>query len=148
MIEIKRATLSDIESLTSLFDQYRVFYLQDPKPNEAETFLENRIINDDSAILIAKKNDIAIGFAQLYPSFSSVSMRQLWILNDLFVEPAHRKQNVAKSLIAAAESLARASGSIGLTLKTSRDNESAQALYEKLGWKRDEQFVSYNLRFK
>ncbi len=33
----------------------------------------------------------------------------------------------------------------GLTLKTAVDNYVAQALYESLGWQRDEDFFSYNL---
>ena len=32
----------------------------------------------------------AVGFTQLYPSYSSVNMASLWVLSNLFVDPRHR----------------------------------------------------------
>ena len=47
---------------------------------------------------MAFDGDNPIGFVQLYPSFSSVSMMRSWVLNDLFVKgnpPA--KRDLARS---------------------------------------------------
>lgn len=86
-----------------------------------------------------------LGFVQLYPSFSSVSMKRLWVLNDLFVVPGARRRGAAEALMARARRLALETGAEGLVLETAVDNKKAQRLYEKLGWKRDREFYRYNL---
>jgi GNAT superfamily N-acetyltransferase len=58
-------------------------------------------------ILTATDKGSMVGFAQLYPSFSSVLMKRIWILNDLFVEKDFRREGVAKLLMDAAERYAR-----------------------------------------
>jgi ribosomal protein S18 acetylase RimI-like enzyme len=42
---------------------------------------------------------------------------------------------------------ARAVGASGMTLATAHANVSAQRLYESMGWKRDEEFREYFVRF-
>lgn len=87
---------------------------------------------------------VAYGFIQLYPTFSSVSIKRLWILNDLFVIPEGRRQGVGTKLLERARAFAVETHAKGLTLKTAVENVSAQALYESLGWQRDNHFFSYD----
>jgi ribosomal protein S18 acetylase RimI-like enzyme len=68
-----------------------------------------------------------------------------WVLNDLFVASGARRQGVAAALLEAAAVHARALGVSSLSLTTGRDNQAAQALYESLGWQRDDHFYSYAL---
>lgn len=84
---------------------------------------------------------------QLYPSFSSTSMKRVWILNDLFVAPDHRRTSVGRTLMAAAEDLARATGAKGLVLSTQKTNATAKTLYAARGWKLDEVFDHYHRDF-
>jgi len=86
----------------------------------------------------------ALGFTQLYPSFSSVSMARTFILNDLFVVPQARGMGVGKSLLKTARDYAARIGAVRLSLSTSIDNSAAQTLYEQQGWARDRQFLVYN----
>ena len=90
-------------------------------------------------------NSRAVGFVQLYPVFSSLSMRPQWILSDLYVAPEARKQGAGAALMNRARELARATGADGLMLETAVDNLTAQKLYEELGYKRDEEFFRYFL---
>ena len=69
---------------------YRVFYEQKSDIHAARVFLEERLRKEESIIFIAKAGLDSVGFVQLYPAFSSVSMRKSWILNDLFVSETHR----------------------------------------------------------
>src|SRR5690606_17256402 len=85
------------------------------------------------------------GFVQLFPSFSSVSAARIYVLNDLFVAPAHRRQGVARRLLEAAHRVGSDGGAVYLALSTARDNRPAQALCESLGWVRDEAFHQYTL---
>lgn len=143
---IERATLADLDALASLFDAYRVFYAKPSDPETARAFLRERLANGESVILLARDaNGNALGFTQLYPCFSSVSARSLWILNDLFVVASARRRGVARALIERARQHAVKTGAVRLTLQTAHDNARAQALYESLGWVRQEGMLEYAL---
>ena len=94
-------------------------------------------------ILLAERDGQPLGFTQLYPSFSSVSMNRLWILNDLFVDPRQRGGGIGHALMNAAENFARNDGSKGLELATQKTNATAKALYEARDWKLDDEFDYY-----
>ena len=88
-------------------------------------------------------NLIPVGFVQRYPSFSSVSMKRIYILNDLFVDSAYRGKGYASLLIQKACEYAGEQGIYKLELKTQIINTKARALYTKLGWEQDTKFCSY-----
>jgi GNAT superfamily N-acetyltransferase len=144
-IGIVRAELKDLDALVPLFDGYRQFYGQRSDPLSARAFLRERLERDESVIYLARIAGRAAGFTQLYPSFSSVSMRPLWILNDLYVRSDIRRGGVARALLQRARDHAVATGAKGLTLSTGVANKPAQALYESAGWQRDEDFFQYHL---
>jgi len=76
-----RATLDDLDGLAALFDAYRVFYRQAADRALARAFIEERLQRGESVIFIARDAaGEAVGFTQLYPAFSSVSARRIWIL--------------------------------------------------------------------
>ena len=132
-----RASREHLNHLTPLFNGYRVFYKQESNPAAAKAFLQERFEKQDSVIFLAQdENGNALGFTQLYPSFSSVAMKRVYILNDLFVTPEARGQQVGTALLEQAKSFAQAQGARGLVLETGADNP-AQKLYEKNGWTQD-----------
>jgi ribosomal protein S18 acetylase RimI-like enzyme len=135
-ISTSRATLEDLDALTTLFDGYRVFYEQASDPERARAFIAERLRRGESVIFIAHDEGAreALGFTQLYPMFSSVSARRIWVLNDLFVAPAVRKRGVAHALMDRARDFAKEAGALRLILETAEDNHAAQALYESLGY--------------
>jgi GNAT superfamily N-acetyltransferase len=127
-----------------MFDDYRVFYEQQSDIEAARRFLRARFENNDSVIFVAVDDEgDGLGFVQLYPTFSSLSMRKLWILNDLYVAKDARGTGVATSLLERARVYAIETHAKGLMLQTAVDNVPAQKLYEKLGWRRDEDFFTY-----
>ncbi len=149
MAEVRtvRAGLDDLEALVPLFDGYRQFYRQPSDPESAQAFLAERIKRGESVIFVAIVDGAAAGFTQLYPLFSSVSMKRLWLLNDLFVAPAGRRAGVGRALLDRADRWARETGAKGLTLSTELTNAAAQRLYESAGWTKDDQFVHYHRFF-
>jgi len=145
---VTRATMSDLNVIASLFDKYRQFYEQQPDIEKAKAFMEERLTMDDSVVFIAKERDNleeGLGFTQLYPSFSSVSMEKIWILNDLYVESKARKAGVARLLMKEAESFAAQTRAKSVVLKTAKNNEPARHLYQSLGYQKDEAFDHYGL---
>lgn len=143
-MKIIQATTDHLPAVAPLFDAYRQFYGQPSDLPAALEFLSQRLTNRESAVFLALDGDEALGFVQLYPSFSSVSLRRVWILNDLFVAPAARQRGAATALISQACAFARADGAKGLALETAIDNP-ARKLYERLGWRRDTDFYHYSL---
>lgn len=148
-LAITRASLADLDALAHLFDGYRVFYGKPSDPSKARAFLQERLGNDESVIFLARDAEgNALGFTQLYPCFSSVSARRLWILNDLFVSPDARRRGVAKALLQRAREHGNETGVVRLTLQTAHDNAQAQALYESLGWVRQDGMYEYALELR
>ena len=136
-------TQGQVELVVPLFDAYRQFYGQPPDLEGAHRFLAERISRGESVIFAVVEGDRALGFTQLYPSFSSVSMRPIWILNDLYVAEGARRRGVGVRLLRAARDHARQTGAARLALSTAVTNTTAQALYERDGWKRDTAFLHY-----
>lgn len=143
---VRQATVADLDLLAPLFDSYRQFYRNAPDLDRARRFLLERFRRNESIIFLALEDDgIAVGFTQLFPSFSSGSTAPVLILNDLFVAPKCRRQKVGSSLLDAVASHARTVGAVRLTLSTEVTNQGARALYEEAGWKLQTDFCVYNL---
>ncbi len=144
-MEIYQATIEDLEGVSNLFNAYRMFYKQTSNLEGAKGYIKERLENEDSVIFIVKNNQKYIGFTQLYPTFSSISMKNAWILNDLFIDPEARKQGIGEMLLHKAKDYAIKTGAKSISLSTAPDNFSAQRLYEKNGYERDSQFYHYEL---
>ncbi len=143
--EVREAGVGDLDQLVPLFDAYRQFYRQASDPGRARRFLQERLEHGQSAIFLAISQGAAIGFTQLYPSFSSGAMAPIFILNDLFVTPDARRSGAGTLLLQAAADFGRRSGALRLTLSTELTNTPAQAVYERCGWRRDTAFCVYQL---
>ncbi|CAM2905214.1 GNAT family N-acetyltransferase [Paenibacillus sediminis] len=145
--EVRQATIDDLDGLAEIFNDYRVFYGQTPNLEQARLFLFERFEHLESIVFIAKdqNTDRIVGFTQLYPVFSSISMRRSLILNDLYVNEQYRKQGIASMLLDEAQSYAKSIKAKGLELSTAITNEQAQRLYERYGYVKDEEFYHYYL---
>lgn len=144
-MRVRQAQIADLEKLMPLFDSYRQFYGEQPDLARAKDFLRDRFEQQQSIIIMAFMGEEAVGFTQLFPSFSSTRTARIFILNDLFVTPQARGKGFAKLLLAAACDYGRSVGAIRLSLSTAVDNDSAQSLYEGAGWIRDNQFCGYTI---
>jgi ribosomal protein S18 acetylase RimI-like enzyme len=151
-MQLKRITLPDCLLVTSLFDDYRVFYKYPSDISLAERFIKERLENNESVIFVAlTDNGKPAGFTQLYPLISSGRAIKNWLLNDLYVAPEYRKQGVGEALIKAAMEFATADGAAFLQLETAIDNYNAQRLYENIGFNKkepDPSFFVYQLPLK
>ena len=141
---VRQATIHDLEQLVPLFDGYRQFYGRISDLRAAREFLLARFTNEESTVFLAHEDERAIGFTQLYPSFSSISLARIFILNDLFVHEQARRKGVASALMSAAVKFATALGAARLSLSTAITNDAAQALYHSAGWRSDDQFFVYD----
>ena len=144
-VKISNATKTDVAAIAQLFDAYRQFYQYPPDLALANRYIEERIENTESLILLAQDASAqALGFCQLYPTFCSLEAKPIYALYDLYVAPAARGAGIGNLLLLAAEQSAREHGMCRLDLTTAKTNLPAQAAYEALGWVRDEVYFSYS----
>ena len=143
-VRARQAVVADLDALSALFDEYRQFQGQPSDLAAARAFLAERFDHGESVAFIAQSDAQPVGFAQLYPSFSSVSLSRVFVLNDLYVRQGARRGGVASVLLDEVERYAWAFGAARVTLNVARDNASAQALYRARGWTQDEQFYMFH----
>jgi ribosomal protein S18 acetylase RimI-like enzyme len=144
-MKTRKVSIADIEDVSKLFDEYRIFYKKESDLQGAKKFLLERIENKESEIFVAEndKNQL-VGFVQLYPVFSSTRMKRLWLLNDLYVNKNYRVQGISVLLIDEAKKLCKDSNACGLVLETAKSNEVGNKLYPKTGFSLDEEHNYYS----
>lgn len=145
-MRVSRATPSDVDELVPLVEAYREFYRQAPDDKTVQ-YVTDRLAREEAVVFIARRDARAVGFTLIYPTFSTVALAQIWLLNDLFVAECARGSGVASRLMEAAEQAARDAGAARIWLRTAHDNMAAQALYEGRGWAEDLVFRRYDLTF-
>lgn len=147
-MRIEQATIKDLPDIAFLFDQYRIFYRQPGDLEAAQKFIQARLQQQDAVIFLARENNQPVGYTQLFPSWSSVSMQRVWILNDLFVMPENRNQGIAKALMNKAKDHAESTNAARIILATEVTNKIGQSLYESMGYSRFGDFYHYVLKLQ
>ena len=143
---VRRVTTADLDLVAPLFDAYRQFYGCAADLDLARRFLGERLDLGESVIFVAVINGNGVGFVQLYPMFTSIGAKRAWILNDLYVTPDARRQGVGLALMDAARKMAEETGAAWMELATAKDNATAQALYRRCGYERDEKYDRFQLK--
>jgi GNAT superfamily N-acetyltransferase len=144
LVFVRQAVFADLDHLTTLFDQYRRFQGKAPDLGACRAFLRDRFDHAESVVFLAAMAEQPVGFAQLFPSFSSTALARVFILNDLFVAEHGRRAGVASAILAAVEEYGRSLGACRLSLNVAQRNAAAQRLYESKGWVRDGEFLMYH----
>lgn len=139
---VTQQTMGDV---VPLFNAYREFYGQSSDLQQAEQFIQERVMGGESIIFLAYLEEKPVGFAQLFPVFSSVAMKRAFLLNDLFVAKQARKQGVAQALMEQCYIYCQQEDARYMMLETARDNVQAQKLYEKMGMTIDETVYYYSI---
>ncbi|MFN2527184.1 MAG: N-acetyltransferase family protein [Candidatus Baltobacteraceae bacterium] len=143
-MRIQRAGITDLDDLRPLLQAYRLFYKQDRDPAGEQRFLQERLANLDSTIFIARSAERAVGFAQLFTTYSSVHLGPSLSLEDLYVDPQARGKGIARALLDRAKAHALQMKATGMFLETAHSNRAAQRVYERAGWQLESVFRKYN----
>ncbi|NQZ33301.1 MAG: GNAT family N-acetyltransferase [Oceanospirillaceae bacterium] len=146
-MKIIQCTHSYLDLLVELVEDYRVFCGFARSLEASKAFLQKLISSQESVIFIAidTETDKLMGFVNLYPSYSTLALQRIWILNDLGVSSVFRGKGVAKALIEKVQAFAKESGAIRIELKTGSENITAQGLYKSLNFIIDNDNVYYRV---
>jgi GNAT superfamily N-acetyltransferase len=145
--DIVHAAPEHLDALLPLVAAYRAFYEQSPDEQRERRTIESHLRNGTSTIFLAVEREgarRAVGFMQLFQTFSTVWLGPALILEDLFVLPDVRRGGIATALLQRAVAFAREIGATGMFLETAMNNAPAQAVYERAGWIREGRFYKYN----
>ncbi|MQW91141.1 GNAT family N-acetyltransferase [Acinetobacter wanghuae] len=145
---VRRAKAQDLPKLNILFDEYRQFYGASSQLALSLSFLEQRFRDNQTVIFINTKDDLFTGFILLYMGFSSVACSTYYILDDVYVSPAFRRQGAAKQLIDTAILFAKNENALRISLETQKNNEKSHRLYESMGFIKDDEFQTYHCFLK
>lgn len=122
-IEISNMTLLDLESIShTLESDFDDFW--------NVTTLKNELLNPNSKYIVAKLNNIVVGFAGIWKSVDDVH------ITNIVVNKKFRKQNIGSLMLSKLIELAKLEPNISsITLEVNSNNVAALKLYEKFGFK-------------
>ena len=118
----------------ALFDEYRQHYGANPAPEAVAAWMQELVLSGKGRIYAAGDGDRAYGICSAAVVPAALTLRTVWLVRDLYVAAAARRQGVAKGLLAHVADDARAAGAHRLSLQTDAANERAIGLYAKCGF--------------
>lgn len=140
---VRQATIKDLPKIVPIFDSYREYFKQQKNPLKVESFLFEKFVHLESVIFIAEQESEVIGFAQLYPIFSSLCLERVWLLNDFYISEEYRNNGIGKQLFAKVKEFTLLTKSKGIELSVEHTNRKAWQFWEKQGFRIDDEFRFY-----
>jgi len=144
-VEIRAARRDEVEEMLPLIRAYCEFYKTEPNDDGLRRMFET-LINEPTqgAVLIARDDGRAVGFATLDWKWSSLKAARIGYLEDLFVEPEARGRGIADALIEVCADRCRELGMPAMEWLTAPDNHRAQKVYDRTGAESDT-YLEYDL---
>lgn len=148
MAAISTVGEGDLAELLPLMRGYCDFYSVAPTDSALREMSRALIADPEhEGFQLIARNDggRAIGFATVFWTWATSSASRIGVMNDLFVHPDARGDGAADALIAKCADLARERGAVSLDWETAHTNVRAQKVYDRVGGKRDDRWLSYSL---
>lgn len=145
-MEIKELEIKELEDFAPIFDSYRQRYKQPSELEKVKQYLLKMLETASSKILLSYENEHITGFIQLYPSFSSIGLAPIWILNDFYIFSGSQKKLTATMLMDEAKKLCQATNAIRVEVNTRKENHKLHKLYKEYGFEKDYKYDYYFLR--
>ena len=147
-ITIRLATTADVKALGRLgallvethyeFDRLRFIAPTSQTADRYGAFLETQLNAPSVLVFVAERNGEVIGYTYAgVEGFDYMSLRgPAGALYDIVVDPAHRGRGVGRLLLDATLAELKARGAPRVVLSTAEQNESAQRLFARAGFRR------------
>jgi ribosomal protein S18 acetylase RimI-like enzyme len=139
-VRIVRADLGDARHAAAVLDMTRA-YARDPMGNgrDLPEDIQRALVaglraHPTTVIFLAFEGDRVVGIVTGFVGFSTFAARPLVNIHDLHVRADFQRRGIARRLLEAIETEARALGCSKLTLEVQEHNHGALALYRRLGF--------------
>ena len=117
-----------------LLDEYRQHYGANPAPDAVERWMREQVAADRMRVYVAGPGDDVHGVCTIAVVPAALTLRAVWLLRDLYVDPDARRRGVAQALLAHVADAARTEGAHRVSLQTESGNTWALELYAKAGF--------------
>lgn len=144
-MQIKRCEINDLERISILFDEYRQRYKQPSNIKSVSDYLLRRLENQEALIYLVESDEDLHGFAVLYPSFSSIGLSAIWLLNDFYLASGNNKRGMAQALLKRIAQDCEEAGVIRVEVSTIKENHRLHKLYRDNGFEKDYKYDYYYL---
>ena len=130
---IRNLSHADFEVWSNLYRDYAKFY-KVPMNKEILNKLWSWIQDEGHVVngICFKFEEKIVGIAHYRTMPRPIKGQYIGFLDDLFVEPEFRGQNIAQKLISHLKSLSKANNWDGIRWITHSSNENAKKLYDKI----------------
>lgn len=126
---IRPATAADAPAVAALLTDFN------GEPTDAAAAARRMAAMEGTeTVLLALRGGAAVGLCSLRVVPFLSADHPYAEVTELYVAPQHRRQGIARRLMAEAEALARAKGAPAVYLLTGFRNETAQAFYRSIGY--------------
>ena len=107
----------------------------DPTDRLTVEQVEHDLIRGDTALVVVAQaaDHTLVGYATGHPTYETGHAEHGLYVGDLYVAPAHRRQGVARALLAALARAGQRRGARHLWLTAREANAAAHAFYRRLG---------------
>ena len=134
-VTIRKACTADLHTMTGLLSE--LFNIETdfvPNVRHQRQGLADLMNKPDATLLVAVTGSSIVGMCTLQPLISTAEGGKVGLVEDVVIAASYRKSGIGRKLLKEIEMIARAEGMSRLQLLSDRDNETASAFYEHLGW--------------
>ena len=117
-----------------LFDAYRQHYGANPAPEAVGAWMRDQMLADRMRMFVALPGDRVRALCAVGVVPASLTLRTVWLVRDLYVDPPARRVGLARALLAHVADAARAEGAHRVSLQTEAGNTRAARLYGSAGF--------------
>jgi GNAT superfamily N-acetyltransferase len=138
---------ADLPDLLPLMRAYCEFYEAAPADAQLLTLARALLADPEHEGLQLIARDAkgrAVGFATVFWSWSTTAAGRIGVMNDLYIVPSARGRGLADRLIEVCAERCALRGAASLEWQTAPSNLRAQAVYDRVGGKR-EAWLNYTL---
>jgi GNAT superfamily N-acetyltransferase len=134
---IRAATEDDVETIFDLICELAAYEkLRDAVVGTPEVLRASLFERNDAEALVVELASAAVGYALFYTTFSSFECRSGIWLEDVYVQPAHRRGGIGLRIMQHLATLALERGHVRVEWCALTWNEPALNFYAKLGAER------------
>jgi ribosomal protein S18 acetylase RimI-like enzyme len=145
-LAVRHARPEELESLVELVQAHVRDYYGRPEPSaeRVRALLGTLLHEKEGVVLVAEEQGNLAGFAVLYFTFSTEQVDKIAVLNDIHVVKELRRTGAGSALFDACGAFAKENGFAYLTWQVTKENQQAQAFFERMGATRQD-WVSYSI---
>jgi GNAT superfamily N-acetyltransferase len=135
MLKIRSAQEKDIDAIFDLVQGLAAYEKLTDRVTGNTELLRSHLFGDRvyAEVIIAELEDLAIGFALFFPTYSTFLTQPGLYLEDVFVRPEYRRQGVGKALMTSVANIAHDRGCGRLEWSVLDWNQPAIEFYQSLG---------------